>query len=174
MIHNAEFDLRFINAELAALGRAPIAAERVVDTLALARRKHPGAPNNLDALCDRYRIDRSRRIRHGALLDAEILVEIYGELTGGRQRSLIFARRSRRGARRRPPTAARRTRPSPLRAATRPTPSGARIARSSPTLGEAAIWRRYAPPEGEGRGRLGLRGRRRRVARRRGAACTGA
>jgi DNA polymerase-3 subunit epsilon len=64
--------------------------DRVVDTLALARRKHPGAPNNLDALCDRYRIDRSHRVRHGALLDAEILVEIYCELTGGRQRSLTF------------------------------------------------------------------------------------
>jgi len=64
--------------------------ERVVDTLTLARRKHPGQPNGLDALCDRYCIDRSRRVVHGALLDAEILVEIYCELTGGRQRSLVF------------------------------------------------------------------------------------
>jgi len=78
VIHNAEFDIRFINAELERIGMAPIAADRVVDTLALARRKHPGAPNSLDALCDRYRIDRSRRIKHGALLDAEILVEVYG------------------------------------------------------------------------------------------------
>jgi DNA polymerase III subunit epsilon len=91
VIHNAEFDVRFINAELARLGMEPIAPSRVVDTLALARRKHPGAPNSLDALCDRYRIDRSRRIKHGALLDAEILVEVYGELLGGRQRSLVFA-----------------------------------------------------------------------------------
>ena len=117
VIHNAEFDMRFLNAELSALGRPPIAAERVIDTLALARRKHPGAPDNLDALCDRYRIDRSRRVRHGALLDAEILVEVYGELTGGRQRSLSFAaiESGRRGAG--PAAAARRTRPAPARAA---------------------------------------------------------
>ena len=79
-----------MNAELARLGLAAINMDRVVDTLALARKKHPGQPNSLDALCDRYRIDRSRRVRHGALLDAEILVEVYCELTGGRQRSLMF------------------------------------------------------------------------------------
>jgi DNA polymerase-3 subunit epsilon len=90
VIHNAEFDVRFVNAELAKLGLAAIAMDRVVDTLAIARKKHPGQPNSLDALCDRYRIDRSRRVRHGALLDAEILVEVYCELTGGRQRSLTF------------------------------------------------------------------------------------
>jgi len=90
IIHNAEFDIRFVNAELARLGRKPIDMDRVVDTLALARKKHPGLVNNLDALCARYRIDRSRRVKHGALVDAEILVEIYSELTGGRQRSLWF------------------------------------------------------------------------------------
>ncbi len=90
VIHNAEFDVRFMNAELARLGLAAIDMGRVVDTLSLARKKHPGQPNSLDALCDRYRVDRSRRIRHGALLDAEILVEVYCELIGGRQRSLIF------------------------------------------------------------------------------------
>ena len=90
VIHNADFDMRFVNAELARLGLAAIGMDRVVDTLTLARKKHPGAPNSLDALCDRYRIDRSQRVRHGALLDAEILVEVYCELTGGRQRSLMF------------------------------------------------------------------------------------
>ncbi len=90
VIHNAEFDIRFVNAELTRLGLATIAMDRVVDTLALARKKHPGAPASLDALCDRYRIDRSRRVRHGALLDAEILVEVYCELSGGRQRSLLL------------------------------------------------------------------------------------
>ena len=90
VIHNAEFDMRFVNAELARLGLATLSMDRVVDTLALARRKHPGAPASLDALCDRYRIDRSRRVRHGALLDAEILVEVYCELSGGRQRSLLL------------------------------------------------------------------------------------
>ena len=90
VIHNADFDMGFVNAELARLGREAIGMERVVDTLTLARRKHPGQLNSLDALCDRYSIDRSRRVVHGALLDAEILVEIYCELTGGRQRSLVF------------------------------------------------------------------------------------
>ena len=90
VIHNADFDMRFVNAELARLGLAAIGMERVVDTLTLARKKHPGQPNSLDALCDRYRIDRTRRVRHGALLDAEILVEVYCELMGGRQRSLMF------------------------------------------------------------------------------------
>ena len=82
--------MRFVNAELARLGLAALGMDRVVDTLALARKKHPGQPNSLDALCDRYRIDRTRRVRHGALLDAEILVEVYCELTGGRQRSLLL------------------------------------------------------------------------------------
>ncbi len=90
VIHNADFDMRFVNAEFARLGLAAIGMDRVVDTLMLARKKHPGLPNSLDALCDRYRIDRSRRVRHGALLDAEILVEVYCELTGGRQRSLML------------------------------------------------------------------------------------
>ena len=89
--HNAEFDMRFINAELARIGRPAIGMERVVDTLALARRRHPGAPNSLDALCARYRIDNSRRTKHGALLDSEILAEVYAELCGGRQTTLGLA-----------------------------------------------------------------------------------
>jgi DNA polymerase-3 subunit epsilon len=88
--HNAEFDLRFLNAELALLDMAPITGDRVIDTLALARRKFPGAANSLDALCMRFGIDTSRRTKHGALLDAEILAEVYAELTGGRQAHLIF------------------------------------------------------------------------------------
>jgi DNA polymerase III subunit epsilon len=88
--HNAEFDLRFLNAELALLDMAPIAGDRVIDTLTMARRKFPGAGNSLDALCVRFGIDTSRRTKHGALLDAEILAEVYAELTGGRQAHLIF------------------------------------------------------------------------------------
>jgi DNA polymerase-3 subunit epsilon len=91
VIHNADFDVGFLNAELLRAGRTPIAKDRVLDTLALARKKHPGASNSLDALCDRYRIDRSKRVRHGALLDSELLVEVYVELSGGRQRSFTLA-----------------------------------------------------------------------------------
>jgi DNA polymerase-3 subunit epsilon len=86
--HNANFDMGFINAELDRLGRPPILAERVTDTLALARRKHPMGPNSLDALCRRYGIDNSHRTRHGALLDSELLAEVYIEMLGGRQAAL--------------------------------------------------------------------------------------
>jgi DNA polymerase-3 subunit epsilon len=88
--HNAEFDMRFLNAELARIDLEPIGQHRVIDTLALARRKFPGASNSLDALCARFGVDASRRTRHGALLDAEILAEVYAELCGGRQAALIF------------------------------------------------------------------------------------
>ena len=88
VIHNAEFDMRFINHELARASRAAISMEGVIDTLALARRRHPGMSNSLDALCARYRIDNSKRVKHGALVDAEILAEVYAELLGGRQTSL--------------------------------------------------------------------------------------
>src|ERR1700712_5536954 len=91
VIHNAEFDMRFLNAELQRVGRSAMAFNRAVDTLALARRRHPGLSNSLDALCARYGIDNSRRTKHGALLDAEILAEVYAELNGGRQASLVFA-----------------------------------------------------------------------------------
>ena len=93
VIHNAEFDMRFLNAELQRAGRPAITFDRAVDTLTLARRRHPGLPNSLDALCSRYGIDNSRRTKHGALLDAEILAEVYAELNGGRQAALVLATR---------------------------------------------------------------------------------
>lgn len=83
--HNAGFDFGFLNNELELAGRAPVSMERMVDTVAIARRKHPGAKLSLDALCTRYGIDRSHRVKHGALLDAELLAQVYVELTGGRQ-----------------------------------------------------------------------------------------
>ena len=86
--HNASFDLGFLNAELSRIGRAEIISERIIDTLIIARRKFPFGPNNLDALCQRLQIDNSRRTKHGALLDAEILAEVYIELLGGRQKDL--------------------------------------------------------------------------------------
>jgi DNA polymerase III subunit epsilon len=86
--HNATFDMGFINAEFERLGLPPIAGDRVTDTLALARRKHPMGPNSLDALCRRYGIDNSHRTQHGALLDSELLAEVYIEMIGGRQAAL--------------------------------------------------------------------------------------
>ncbi|MBU7579500.1 MAG: DNA polymerase III subunit epsilon [Porphyrobacter sp.] len=83
--HNAGFDFGFLNNELELAGRTPIAMDRMVDTVAIARKRHPGAKLSLDALCTRYGIDRSHRVKHGALLDAELLAQVYVELTGGRQ-----------------------------------------------------------------------------------------
>src|SRR6478736_5957839 len=91
VIHNAAFDLGFLNAELERAGRPLIARERLVDTLLIARRKHPGGSNRLDDLCVRYAIDNSRRTKHGALLDAELLAEVYVELIGARQANLGLA-----------------------------------------------------------------------------------
>lgn len=88
IIHNAEFDTKFLNAEFGLLDMQPLDPSRIVDTLAMARRRHPGAPNSLDALCQRYAIDLSRRDKHGALLDANLLAEVYAELCGGRQAAL--------------------------------------------------------------------------------------
>jgi DNA polymerase-3 subunit epsilon len=99
VIHNAAFDVAFLNAELARTGHAALDMMRVVDTLSLARRKHPGAPNNLDALCARYGIDNARRTKHGALLDAEILSEVYIELIGGKQADLGLSLRPAAAAR---------------------------------------------------------------------------
>lgn len=88
--HNANFDINFINAEFGRLGHPPVAQEFVVDTLALAKRKHPMGPNSLDALCRRYGIDNSHRTKHGALLDSELLAEVYIELIGGKQAALVL------------------------------------------------------------------------------------
>ncbi len=92
VIHNARFDIGFVNAELDRLGRAGLDSARAIDTVELARRKHPGAPANLDALCRRFGIDNSDREKHGALLDAELLAEVYLELIGGRQPGLGLRR----------------------------------------------------------------------------------
>jgi DNA polymerase-3 subunit epsilon len=91
VIHNASFDIGFINAELEKTARPAIPRDRLVDTLLLARRKHPGVSNRLDDLCSRYAIDNSRRTKHGALLDAELLAEVYIDLIGARQSQLILA-----------------------------------------------------------------------------------
>ncbi|MDZ4308487.1 DNA polymerase III subunit epsilon [Allopontixanthobacter sp.] len=89
--HNAGFDFGFLNAELTIVSREPVCTSRMVDTVAIARKKHPGAKLSLDALCSRYGVDRSHRVKHGALLDAELLAQVYVELTGGRQIGLELA-----------------------------------------------------------------------------------
>ena len=90
VIHNAAFDIKFLNAELKWMGLAAIPWERAVDTLAIARKRFPGSPSSLDALCRRFSIDNSARTLHGALLDSEILAEVYLELIGGRQPDLVL------------------------------------------------------------------------------------
>jgi DNA polymerase-3 subunit epsilon len=91
VIHNASFDMKFLNWELKAMGLRELPWEQAVDTLAIARRRFPGSPASLDALCRRFGIDNSRREKHGALLDSEILAEVYLELVGGRQPDLVLA-----------------------------------------------------------------------------------
>jgi DNA polymerase-3 subunit epsilon len=88
--HNSAFDMGFLNFELSRVGHSAVPDDRVIDTLMLARRRHPAGPNSLDALCSRYAIDTSRRTFHGALLDAELLAEVYIELIGGRQAALVL------------------------------------------------------------------------------------
>src|SRR5205814_2963285 len=83
--HNASFDFGFLNNELQICGRPIVCTSRMVDTLVLARTRHPGAKHSLDALCTRFGVDRSLRVKHGALLDAQLLAQVYVELTGGRQ-----------------------------------------------------------------------------------------
>ncbi|QQG36413.1 MAG: DNA polymerase III subunit epsilon [Micavibrio aeruginosavorus] len=94
VIHNAEFDMKFINAELKRVGHKPIPDKRVTDTLLMARKKFPGSPASLDALCRRFNVDNSGRELHGALLDAQLLAEVYLEMMGGRQHGLGLAQDS--------------------------------------------------------------------------------
>lgn len=91
VIHNASFDVGFLNFELERLGKPTLGMERVVDTLALARRKHPSGPNSLDALCKRYGVDNTMRVKHGALMDSVLLADVYLELLGERQGALTLA-----------------------------------------------------------------------------------
>jgi DNA polymerase-3 subunit epsilon len=142
VIHNATFDIGFLNIELERVGRQPIPADRVIDTLSLARRKHPAGPNSLDALCRRYGIDNSKRTKHGALLDATLLAEVYIELLGERQATLSLAGEAQIAAvagntRRETP---RRPRPLPPRlTAEQEAAHRAFIAE----FGPEAIWNRY-------------------------------
>jgi DNA polymerase III subunit epsilon len=140
--HNASFDLGFLNAELERAGKALLPRERLVDTLLLARRKHPAASNRLDDLCVRYGIDNSRRTRHGALLDAELLAEVYLELIGARQAQLVLVDTSNGAGGAQVSVTALRVRPAPLSPRLTVDECDAHLA-FVVTLGESAIWRDY-------------------------------
>lgn len=143
VIHNASFDIKFLNAELGWLGLPQIPWERAIDTLAMARKKFPGSPASLDALCRRFGIDNSNRTLHGALLDSEILSEVYLELIGGRQPDFVLATRSTGAS---SGQAADDWRPQP-----RPTPLPSRITNEEAAahasfveeLGDGAVWKKF-------------------------------
>lgn len=143
VIHNAAFDMRFINAELQWIGRPTLPDSRAFDTLALARKRFPGAPASLDALCRRFGIDNSAREKHGALLDSEILAEVYLELVGGRQPDFALSTARSEGS----DDAAGGWRPKP-----RPNPLPPRIdeaeaeahAKFIASMGDAAIWKKFS------------------------------
>jgi DNA polymerase-3 subunit epsilon len=142
--HNASFDLGFLNAEFERCKKMLLTRDRLVDTLMLARRRHPGGSNRLDDLCARYGIDNSRRTKHGALLDAELLAEVYVELIGGRQASLILVETSHEIATTRYRTTAAPPRPVALP----PRLSDAELVAHAAfiaSLGTQAIWLDYRP-----------------------------
>lgn len=145
VIHNAPFDMAFIDMELERLGRPRWPADQVLDTLMMARRKHPGAPASLDALCSRYGIDNARRTKHGALLDAELLAEVYIELIGGKQVDLGLSAPGSAG----PVLAASAPRAERRPAAPRLT-DAERAAHAAFLAGMKGdlVWRDYLPAEG--------------------------
>lgn len=147
VIHNASFDISFINAELERAARPQIPRDRLIDTLLLARRKHPGVSNRLDDLCARYGIDNSHRTLHGALLDSELLAEVYIELVGARQAQLVLSENadSKTGGM---IETARRARPQPL--APRVTQEDIEAHQAMvASLGDKAFWRAYLGGEND-------------------------
>lgn len=150
VIHNAQFDIGFLNFELDRAGHKKISFDRVVDTLALARRKHPAGPNSLDALCKRYGIDTSKRTKHGALVDSLLLAEVYIELLGERQAALGLQSANASAV-----FAANRAASSTQQSQTRPDALPSRISNGDVAahrsfiekLGTKAIWHKYWPSE---------------------------
>ena len=140
--HNALFDLAFLNAELERAGKLLVSRERMLDTLLLARRKYPGAPNRLDDLCARFAIDNSHRTKHGALLDAELLAEVYLELIGARQAQLVLVAMGAAATVASVGRAAAHVRPVVLAVRLSDDEREAHLAFIA-TLGENVIWRDY-------------------------------
>ena len=146
VIHNAKFDVPFLNAELSWIDLPQIPMERAIDTLDIARKKFPGSPASLDALCRRFGIDNSHRTLHGALLDSEILAEVYLELIGGRQPGLVLAPVA-RGNRTSDPAQGGDWRPKP-----RPEPLAPRLTKEEAAahtafvdgMGDGALWKKYS------------------------------
>jgi len=140
VIHNAAFDMKFLNAELGWVNRQLLPMDQALDTLTMARKKYPGSPASLDALCRRFGIDNSNRTLHGALLDSEILAEVYLELIGGRQPDLVMAGQ--------PEAKAKVTSGTDWRPQPRPTPLPSKIKAAEAdahaafieTLGDAPLW----------------------------------
>ena len=143
VMHDATFDFGFLNAELDRIARPLLRWERVVDTLALARRRHPGAPCSLDALCRRYGIDLSEREKHSALLDCRLLAGVYAELVGGHQARLEFAINGAQAVLLGASQDAIRPRPRPLESRLSAAEIEAHRAFVA-TLGADALWLRYA------------------------------
>ncbi|MGI9514119.1 MAG: DNA polymerase III subunit epsilon [Anderseniella sp.] len=147
IIHNAPFDMKFLNAEFSWIKTEPLSMDRVIDTLALARKRYPMGPNSLDALCRRYGIDNSRRDKHGALLDSELLADVYMELIGGRQTVLGLSNDTHQ--------VETRTEVGQTRVSARPAPLAARISQAEidahndmvAGLGENALWRGSIPAQ---------------------------
>ena len=150
--HNATFDMGFVNAELARLTRPPIQPDLVIDTLSMARRKHPMGPNSLDALCRRYGIDNGHRTKHGALLDSELLAEVYIEMIGGRQTALGLHTNNRasntgqRNAQNEDVVIVALARPAPLAPRITADERAAHDALLA-KLGEKSVWLKYGPAQ---------------------------
>jgi DNA polymerase-3 subunit epsilon len=146
VIHNAAFDMKFLNAELRWLGLRQLPYDRAVDTLEIARRKFPGSPASLDALCRRYGIDNSARTLHGALLDSEILADVYLELIGGRQPDLVLSTEDR--------TTSVDFKGDAWKPMARPAPLPSRITEAElaahkafvDAIGEKSLWSRFSSP----------------------------
>lgn len=143
VIHNAEFDMRFLNAELEWAGKPTLPNSQALDTLKIARRKFPGSPASLDALCRRFGIDTSARVKHGALLDSEILAEVYLELMGGKQSDFGLSQSKSTNADQQDENWRPKPRPTPLPSRLSDSEKAAHAAFVE-ALGEGAIWSRFS------------------------------